>query len=793
MASSERRRLWLLAMTATISIAASVGSLARWYQAEHKHAPRSPAPQTSPANLKLQPAVVLEGEIVDDLGHPVAAAEVEARPEAVGARTLSTRSDERGLFRFADAAEGIYALQARAEHHDLAVMPDVRAPSTEPVRIVVQRASSLRGEVIGSDGKAAVGARVTIAGSGIWPPKSVQTDALGHFELTKVQGGVYELRATLGTFTSEPREGLLLAPASEIFVSLHLEPGATLRGRVVDAQSGQPLTGVSVLVAEDGLVSAPVRIVTKSDGQFAAEGLRNVPHRVWIQPQGYVAVAGETRTPGAAMADYALSKAAVLAGIVVDEQGAPVSGAALDVQGTNERGESIVVSPPVSESDASSPPPTVTARVPSTDNLGVTLGAVPKVPVIALPTVVGSSAPALGFRTDGRGRFRIEGIPAGTAQIVARRSGFAAGRSVPRVLRAGEQVDDLRVLLPRGGKLLGRVVDARGLPVSGARVQLDVQGDPSPRVTLSAEDGGFELDALRGACTLTAYPVDGPPVREQVELSSGQTREVVLQLAGESRTLPGRVHDARGFPVARARISVEARSTRSPTLRTATSAADGTFRVSGLPGPPYRVRVEHPDYASSETDLVSLEKQEEISIEIRRGARVFGLVVDGMSNNGVAGARARLTSGTASSERTARSSTQGRFEFRNVSDGNYELFVDHEGHIAGHTKVTVAGAESREVDPIALQPAGQVSGQVVDRLGAPVFDAEVATGSPPTWGQAVRTDHLGRFRIVGVRPGESWVNARHAVAGASPEPVPVRVYPRQESPGLVVRLQGGPR
>jgi hypothetical protein len=140
---------------------------------------------------------------------------------------------------------------------------------------------------------------------------------------------------------------------------------------------------------------------------------------------------------------------------------------------------------------------------------------------------------------------------------------------------------------------------------------------------------------------------------------------------------------------------------------------------------------------------------------------------------------------------TARSDDHGAFEFRNILAGNYEVFADHDQHVSVRSKVLVSEVERRELDPIVLQPAGSVSGAVVDRLGAPVFNAEVATGSPAAWERGARTDHEGHFRITGVVPGDQIVSARHPQAGAS-MPVPVRVYPRQESPGMVVRLPGQP-
>src|SRR5204862_5391639 len=104
----------------------------------------------------------------------------------------------------------------------------------------------------------------------------------------------------------------------------------------------------------------------------------------------------------------------------------------------------------------------------------------------------GSADPAAaatpGFHSDATGHFRIEGVPPGRVQLVARASGFALGRSELREVKSGDDVAELRVVLSRGGTLLGRVLDGQGLPVSGVRVQVEVAGEPSARVTLSGDD-----------------------------------------------------------------------------------------------------------------------------------------------------------------------------------------------------------------------------------------------------------------------------------------------------------------
>jgi membrane-associated protease RseP (regulator of RpoE activity) len=154
----------------------------------------------------------------------------------------------------------------------------------------------------------------------------------------------------------------------------------------------------------------------------------------------------------------------------------------------------------------------------------------------------------------------------------------------------------------------------------------------------------------------------------------------------------------------------------------------------------------------------------------------------------IAGARVSVRAGEVS--RSARSTRDGTFEFQHLPLGNYTLLIDAERFVSerrqGHLE---ASAASAPFERIALARAGSVAGDVVDRLGATVWNAEVTAGNPPDWQRAVRSDHAGHFELAGVAPGDHAITARHG--GKQPSEsnaVRVRVYEGEQSPGLVLRF-----
>lgn len=218
-------------------------------------------------------------------------------------------------------------------------------------------------------------------------------------------------------------------------------------------------------------------------------------------------------------------------------------------------------------------------EAPATTSRGVLLGRVLDpggIPLAAARVEARSLDGALRAvgQSDADGGFRLD-APAGALVVVARCAGWLDGRSLPVALRAGDaaHVGDVRLAL--GATLAGRVVDAAGRPVEGARVQVDGE-----RHVVSEADGVFEVTGLpAGETTLVASAAGGlpsEPLRCVVTgPAAGAVRGVELRLRGAPR-LRGRVLGPDGRPVAGARVA------RLGDLDAAiATGADGAFELAG--------------------------------------------------------------------------------------------------------------------------------------------------------------------------------------------------------------------
>lgn len=754
--------------------------------------------------VPLLPGVTLRGRVVDERGTGVPAARVEARRQGrPSAAPWTAVADEQGRFEIDTVVEGLYSLDVSAELHERTVRREVKAPAEKPVRIEIGRTASVHGKVlVARGGKPAGGATVVIAGSGVWPPRKTLAGPDGSYRMDGLPGGFYELRATLDKMVSEPAEGIAVEPGSALWLNLRMIDGLVLRGRVFDAESGDALAGAEITVGEESLTFTSVSVRSGEDGKFEIKGLRDLgkrAHRVSVGLPGYVPVVGQERRPGTEIHPFPLRRGATLLGLVKDESGAPVAGAAIELGGTAKDGKPLMLGAAAPALSAELIGAQLNGSLPflPTDNLGVTRGAVPPIPthpVTPLTTAFAAlQADTAGLVSDEQGLFRLRGVPPGTVRLTARKSGYAPGTSARLKVSSGSEIGDIVIELPRGGLVEGTLEDERGFPVAGVMVELHSERESLPRTTISAVDGSFTFPNAYGESTVTAYPVALPPTSAGVSIGSGQTRQVKLVLQTRAITLEGRVFDEAGFPVEGASIRVQALSKSSPVRVLARSLVDGTFSVPGLPEPPYELLVEHPDYLPTEAERLTSHEQS-VVVRLREGLSLSGAVISAWDRNPLEDAVITVFSRRPRKRFRTRSDPEGKFQFRKLASGNYTALFEKPNYLSERRKVAVESDSKhrREVviNTVALSSGGTISGEVVDRFGAPVPGAKVALGSPPDWRKAVRTDAEGRFSRSNIPPGDVVLTARHPSAGKAAAGRAVRIYPLQETPGVVIRLPG---
>jgi len=265
-------------------------------------------PEEGPVELVLRRPASVDGWVVDGAGRPVARALVtaerlpaestdlvtgraggpaagtgEGSPLSAGASAWTSPD---GDFAIAGLQAGRWSVRASA--------PGLREGRSRPfevdagdevpaVEVVLEEGATLSGRVMESDGAPAVGARVDLADGAGRPVALARVDDTGRFRLSGLPDGAHTLTAVAGDGREVSRPvDLGLGPAE---VTLVLDPGASLRGRVVRAD-GAPVEGARVLLVGGGSEGGAVETRTDALGRFGWPALRDGSYHLLASAEG---------------------------------------------------------------------------------------------------------------------------------------------------------------------------------------------------------------------------------------------------------------------------------------------------------------------------------------------------------------------------------------------------------------------------------------------------------------------------------------------------------------------------
>lgn len=432
-------------------------------------------------------------------------------------------------------------------------------------------------------GKGIPGARVRVypAGGGREAGRSEPTDEDGHYTIAPIEDGMYTAQVEeLDQYPDLRRRGGISvtlkdgAPASGI--DFALTKGIRVAGIVITPE-GQPAPE-SEVAGLTQFTPNPIRVRVPADahGAFALY-VPGVTEKLRIQALTgtsasavvEIAVPDETGVEGVRLLlDH--PKTASISGVVVDGSGAPVEGAQLHLV----RKDSAVF---------------------SLDNFGI---------------------------TDAKGKFKISSLPAAEFAVIVTpkgANGFSTSEEYLRVVLAeGEQRDGLEIVYGEKGGLAiaGRVVNSKGEPVSGARVQCFADTLENAHTD---REGIFQITGLGDkAYTLMVEHQDYS--RTHQSLPAG-TLDATIVLKGKGR-LAGRVLRAdTGEPLSTYKLAylMGAAQAFDEMLFSGgkdVESADGTFSVNDVQCGTITVAAWAPGFAP-EWQLVEVRENQATNVELR--------------------------------------------------------------------------------------------------------------------------------------------------------------------------------
>jgi protocatechuate 3,4-dioxygenase beta subunit len=473
-------------------------------------------------------------------------------------------------------------------------------------------AGRVRGAVVDREGKPAAGAHVRVAKLGFMEPLQVHegaADGSGAFDVEVPAGDwvVYALRGDEGgraDWDSIAKVGDGKEPKP---VTIRLWPPSKLRGRLLDAETGEPITKGQFALNDAR------RVEVDAQGRFEARGLEMTNHEAYPLCPGYERrriLFDTTGRPDAEL-ELKLPRAGKVVGRVTDLAGKPVAGASVGLRTSGsifsgsalwetcsddgrfvydgrplgrtgrlsarapgyqdqEREDVVAIDPstPAEFNFTLRPEPAkgalgrIVGRAIGRRTVSGTVVGPGGKPVAATVVRWGlqtSSDSVPETKTDEKGAFRLEGVPDEENVLSVMAKGLAPG--FPNIVARGDQ--QVKVELKAGATIRGRVVDDGGNPIEGVRVIAQVN-NPRPNwmgfvyldelQAKTDRDGRFILEGMPEGVKCDVVVERWSAVRQRA-LSPADESKNVITLLGDG-AIRGRVVDPTGKPVRNFRIQV---------------------------------------------------------------------------------------------------------------------------------------------------------------------------------------------------------------------------------------------
>lgn len=512
--------------------------------------------------IALSKGAAVSGRVIDEAGQPIAGARVWAMDAAnaweggAGERTAETTAKD-GTFTIAALAQGSYLFFAKDEAHAPAATTPVAVAGESPttgVEIVMKAAASLAGVVVDQEGEPVAYATVRLSSktySADMVYRQAAADDKGTFLIKGLPRTALRVRAEGEEASSAAVDIDLATTPNKTDLRLVLDRTATIAGVVVD-DVDEPVPEATVTAYPDFMagevdwvMASNATATTDGDGRFVLKGLDEGKFRVWAsrdsggskRSSGREGVAAHT---GDTSVRLVLPAPGGIEGTIVMENGTKPELAIISA-GWEDR---------------------VTAK---------------------------------------GGAFTMRELQPGKYDLRIVGPEFAQKTVGDVEVKAGKTTDVGEVVVRRGRKLSGKVVDAKGAPVPGARVLFgkmlfgdgkqtgsedeETSAQMGMRTTTTDADGAFAVSGVpRTSGSIVAeHATLGRSLSMKIPAGSEDIAGLKVALKGYG-SVAGKVM-SKGEPVAGAQVNAAPVGSSGQAVFVQ-SAQDGSFVMDKLPEGP---------------------------------------------------------------------------------------------------------------------------------------------------------------------------------------------------------------
>ena len=312
--------------------------------------------------------------------------------------------------------------------------PDPESDTEMNLKLAVPAA--VTGRIIDAETREGIaGAQGSLQDAEAWAdggtvPRTFTTDERGYFSLNSMPASTYMLSVTAKGYASyngwQGQGRINLTGGGEKNIGdIALMRSATVRGRVIDADNGEPVSGASIEFTQGNQWGwSPSSGVSGEDGTFLVEDVEAGSYTVKVRAAGFalLELAGQTIEAGKTLdlGDLKVDHGLTLTGMVTNADRQPVAGAYLRL-----------------------------SEIPQ----GMTWG---------------SWGQEIGSTTSNEdGSYSLSGASVGEWRLTVTADGYASSEQKVKISGPGQSVN---IQLEKGGTITGRVTDANGNPVKDVSV-----------------------------------------------------------------------------------------------------------------------------------------------------------------------------------------------------------------------------------------------------------------------------------------------------------------------------------
>ncbi len=471
----------------------------------------------------------------------------------------------------------------------------------------------LSGAVLDAAGKPVPSAEIFVwpSGRGQANPREALTDAQGRFEVGELMAGPHELMVQT-TGLGVAHLDRVMVPASAISIAVE-GTGIAIGGMVRAPSGGGSFDRVAVLLGSPTL-RHPRAVSVDPQGRFVVSGMGPGEYTIRAANDDSASTTArimiEEGQPVPTDAVLQLVPAGSITGRVVDLKRNAISGAEVEIRRTAD------------------------------DDCGE----------VAHADVVGY--------------FATRALPPGTYHVAVKFPGYVVQHE--ETVHLTDRSSTLELMMARPSSISGKVVDANGTPVIGARILLAwVQKGGSVTPSAAPQLGSRDLPVDRLSVLSGRLPLVG-------EVGHPETVVAVSDVTGRLMEAIGRSSD------------------------------DGLFRVAPLYPGRFSIRIEHSDFVPATLPTRAVGEAEDLDLGVLHLDQ--GIVVRGtmMGPDGVRGSvRVEAVSIRGTNRFSAHADLEGRFELR-VPPGSYRIRAASMAMEDDGTGITVEAMRGVEVPAVTV-------------------------------------------------------------------------------------------